>query len=164
MAAPDAQNFVQDQQGGPDTDGAVGHIERWKVPATPVEIQKVDHIAVHQAVHHVADGAAQDERNGQTEELLTRMRIQHPQHEDRGHAKNENAAPWLCTRTKLKKEVMGVLSPNSKAPSTSTLVNWSSRKINRAMPSQSVRPWRWLVGPLPNFFELAMGGSREGCA
>ena len=60
-------------------------------------------------------------------------------------ARNEKAAPWLCTRTRLKNPVMGVLSPSWKAPSTSTLVNWSSTSTKRAMPSQSAMPWLLLA-------------------
>ncbi|MEY3062717.1 MAG: hypothetical protein RI994_1969 [Pseudomonadota bacterium] len=44
------------------------------------------------------------------------------------------------TRTKLKKEVMGRVSPNWKAPTTAILVNWSSNKMMSAMPNQSQTP------------------------
>src|ERR671916_786341 len=56
--APDAQQFVEDQRDGADGDGRVGHVEGGEVPAAaPVELQEVDHVAMQQPVHHVADGA-----------------------------------------------------------------------------------------------------------
>jgi hypothetical protein len=83
-----------------------------------VELQEVDHVAMQQAVDHVADGAAQDAGQREAEQLLARMRAQHPEDEHvaatampvnsqrcqpEAAARNENAAPVLCARTMLKK-------------------------------------------------------------
>jgi hypothetical protein len=42
-------------------------------PVLPVELQEVDHVAVHHAVDHVADRAAQDAGQREAEQLLARM-------------------------------------------------------------------------------------------
>jgi len=59
--APHAQDFVQDQQRSTHADAGIGHVEGREVPSAPVKVQKVDHVAVQQAVDDVANGPAQDE-------------------------------------------------------------------------------------------------------
>src|SRR5512145_279619 len=50
-------------------------------------------------------------------------------------ARNENAAPVLCTRTTLKKDVTGTLSPHWKFARISHLVAWSASSSRPARPS-----------------------------
>ena len=70
--APHAQQLVQDQQHRADRDRAVGEVERREVAAVPVDLDEVDDVAVHHAVDHVADRAAEDHRERPAEELLRR--------------------------------------------------------------------------------------------
>ena len=91
---------------GADGDARIGDVEGREMAAMehtaekrPVEVQKVDHIAVHHAVDHVADGAAQDAGQRKGEQLLTAVRAQHPDDEHRrGHADagEHPALPAAC--------------------------------------------------------------------
>ena len=73
-------------------------------------------------------------------------------------ARNENAAPALCTRTRLKNEVMLRLSPSWNMPMTSVLVNWSARMMISAMPSQGSSDG-------PGCFLVTISATRpSGCA
>ena len=57
--APHTQDFIQDEAGRADADGAVGDVEGGEMPATRMKVQKIHHVAVDRAVQHIADGAAQ---------------------------------------------------------------------------------------------------------
>lgn len=54
------QDFVEDEQCRATGDSDVGDVEGRVVPAGPVKVQEVNHVAVPQAVGHVTYGAAQD--------------------------------------------------------------------------------------------------------
>ena len=148
---PHAQQFVEDEQRRADADRAVGDVERREVPAAVVDLDEVDDVAAQQPVDHVADRTAEDERERPAEQPLPAMTAQHPDDEAGGEdaeadeepalpagapARNENAAPVLCTRTRLKNEVTVRLSPSSKKPMISAFVNWSSRITASAIASQ----------------------------
>ena len=96
-----------------------------RLQPVPVEVEHVDHVAVHEAVDDVADRAAQDAGQREREQALARMRAQQPDDEagrprpsavnsqrcqPPAAARKENAAPGLCTRTRLKKPVTTVAS------------------------------------------------------
>ena len=51
----------QDQQGRPAHDADIRHIERRPVPTGPVEIKKIGHGSVTEAVQGVAEGSSDDE-------------------------------------------------------------------------------------------------------
>ena len=55
-----------------------------KWPAAGMKIEEVDHMAVQHAVDHVADGAAQDQRQRPAEQALAGMALQQIQDEDDG--------------------------------------------------------------------------------
>jgi hypothetical protein len=76
-----APQLVDDEADGAQRDAAVGDVEGREVPAGVVELQEVDHVAMQQAVDQVADGAAQDAGQRQAEQLLARVRAQHPEDE-----------------------------------------------------------------------------------
>src|SRR5690606_41856113 len=65
-----AQQFVQHQQYGAARDADVRHVERRVVPVFPVEKQEIDDMPVGQAVDHVAQRAAQNQRQRQAETRL----------------------------------------------------------------------------------------------
>lgn len=50
------------QKDSADDDGAVGNVEGWPVVRPDVEVEKIDDMAVDDAVPEIAEGAAQDER------------------------------------------------------------------------------------------------------
>ena len=98
-----------------------------KYQRLPVELQEVHHVAMQQAVDHVADGAAQDAGQREAEQLLpgwvrsmytmntvatTPMPVNSQRCQPDAAARKEKAAPVLCARTMLKKDVMVVESPS----------------------------------------------------
>ena len=72
-------------------------------------------------------------------------------------ARNENAAPVLCTRTRLKKLHTGWVSPSLKVPMISVLVIWSSRITSTAKASHSAR-----LGPEEGLDLVTMSGAPGG--
>src|SRR6188472_1572516 len=59
---------VDDQRRRADRDGAVGDVERRKIPATVMDEQEVDDVAQRPAIVQVAERAADDQREAGTEE------------------------------------------------------------------------------------------------
>src|SRR5689334_1896171 len=98
LAAPHAQQFVQDQADRSDGDRAVGDVEGREVAPGEVEVEEVDHVAVHHPVDHVADRAAQDRRHREREQLLAGVRLQHPDDEDRRGDADRGEEPALPAR------------------------------------------------------------------
>ena len=78
-----------------DGDGAVCHVEGGEVHAAPVEVQKVHHIAVQQAVNYVTDGATQNAGHGKAEQALARVRAQHPHNGNHRNNTNSGKKPTL---------------------------------------------------------------------
>src|SRR6185312_4361093 len=66
---PDPEH-LEDHQGDADVNGGVGHIESPEVPASTIEIEEVEHIAIHDAIDQVADRAADNERQSHPGEAL----------------------------------------------------------------------------------------------
>lgn len=56
---------VEHEQNAADDDAGVGHVEVGPVVVDDVDFEEVGDHAVAQAVPHIADGAAEDEREGQ---------------------------------------------------------------------------------------------------
>ena len=69
-AAPDAQQFVKNEEHCAQRDGAVGQVEGRKVPTGPVKVQEIDHVPVQQPIDHVAQRATQNETDGRAKEPL----------------------------------------------------------------------------------------------
>ena len=65
------------------------------MPAHPVEVEKVDHVAVHQAVNHIADGTAQNAGHGKGEQFLSGVRLEHPHNQARCRNTNNGKEPTL---------------------------------------------------------------------
>src|SRR5512145_2285328 len=61
---------IPDQQRGTAGNGGVGQIERGKVVTAPVEVEEVHHVTVGDAVDQVAQRAAENEGQRETEQLL----------------------------------------------------------------------------------------------
>ena len=81
--ARNASQLVPDEEGAPRADRDVGHVEGRPVPAPPVEIDEVDHVAVHRAVDEVAERSRADQRRGEAEKALAVVLPEH--HEEPGH-------------------------------------------------------------------------------
>src|SRR5690606_9240788 len=79
----DAPQFVVDEQDGTDADCTVGDVEGRPVPATQMEIEKIDDVAVDQAVDDVADRATENQRQRPAEQPLAGMAVQQPDNEQR---------------------------------------------------------------------------------
>jgi uncharacterized protein YkwD len=79
-----------------DRDRAVGDVERREVRTGPVHLDEVDDVAVLDPVEHVADRAAEDERERPAEQALVAMAREQPDDEhrrDRAEADEEPALP-----------------------------------------------------------------------
>src|SRR5512134_276554 len=83
-----AQKLVEDQQPGTADDRRVRQIERWPVPAAPVEVEEVDDMSVGDAVDHVADGAAQDQCERERKHALIPVACQQIEDEERRQDRN----------------------------------------------------------------------------
>ncbi|CAM2158642.1 hypothetical protein PT2222_40414 [Paraburkholderia tropica] len=93
--AAHAPQFVEHQQGRADADRAVRDVERRPVRAAQMEVQEVDHVAVHQAVEHVAERAAQNERKRRAEHALARVTLEQIADHQRGHDAQRRERPAL---------------------------------------------------------------------
>src|SRR5688572_28201493 len=85
-----APKFIEDQACSADRDGTVGDVEARKMPLweqgrekAEVKVEKIHHVPMQQAVDHVAQRAAEDQADSETEQSLLRMAPQHPDDEDR---------------------------------------------------------------------------------
>lgn len=106
FVAAHAHELVQHQQGSAAADGDVGNIEGRKVGLIPVEQQKIYHVPVHQAIHHVADGTAQNQAKRQAKQGLFGRAAQHGHDKYRGNgcdADKEPALPTLTTGQKAER-------------------------------------------------------------
>ena len=56
---PDPEH-LEDHECDADVNGGVGHIESPEVPAAAIEVKEVQHVAIHDAIDQVTDGAADD--------------------------------------------------------------------------------------------------------
>jgi hypothetical protein len=83
---------------GADADRAVGDVEAWEVPAAVMHLDEVDDPAVPDAVDHVADRTAEDEREGPAEQTLAAVVPQHPDNEDRRRGAEADEEPALPAR------------------------------------------------------------------
>src|SRR5690606_7073242 len=79
----DAPQLVVDEQDRADADRAVGDVEGRPVPAAQMEVEKIDDVAVDQAVDDVADCTAENQRQRPAEQPLTGMPVQQPDDEQR---------------------------------------------------------------------------------
>jgi hypothetical protein len=84
----------------PDRDGAVRDVECREIRRAPVRVDEIDHVAVDDAVHDVAEGAAKNERQRQRQQFLTAGRAPDPddQH-DAHHATESYEEPALPARS-----------------------------------------------------------------
>src|SRR3954466_12058647 len=67
------QESLEDQQHCADGDRRVGDVERRPVLAESVQVDEIDHVPEAQAVDHVADRAAEDQRQAEAEQRLARV-------------------------------------------------------------------------------------------
>ncbi len=128
-----------------------------------MEIQEVDHRAEDEAVDDVADGAADDQRQGQRLQelvLVPRQQAQQPAADHRGQRNKEPALPagligqqaeggaGVEGQNQIKKLVTGITSPLRRAPRTRCLVHWSARTTmaDEADPVTKAKFQRRLLG------------------
>ena len=84
------------QQGRAAGDGRIRHIERGPVVAGHVKIEKIDHRAQPYSIDHIADGAAQNQRQCEAEQCLARIlaqQIHDPHYGDDGDSNKKSALP-----------------------------------------------------------------------
>src|SRR4051812_43780618 len=64
-----APQFVNNEQDSTKRDRAVGHIKgREMAPIRPMEVEKVDHMAIQDAIDHITQGTAGDQGYGPAEQ------------------------------------------------------------------------------------------------
>src|ERR1035437_5778026 len=102
VCAAHAQQFVQYQAGDTQADGAVGQVKGREITAwkhrgqpAPVELQKINHVAIQQAVKHIAQGAPQDAGQRERKQLLPGVRLEQPQNNNCRQYANDREKPAL---------------------------------------------------------------------
>ena len=66
----DATQFINHKQYRANTNGAVCDVECRPMPVAQVKIQKIDDVAIHQSINHVANGATQNQRQRAAKQAL----------------------------------------------------------------------------------------------
>src|SRR5690606_16984612 len=84
---PALKKSIYEQARGTDGDSRIGEIERWEIPGAPIEINEVDHVAMDDAVDHVAERPAQHQRQADRQNGL--IRADPPQPDHQGHADDD---------------------------------------------------------------------------
>src|SRR3972149_4145680 len=85
----------QYQQGCTARDRGIGEVECRKIMLTPVELQKVHHIAIRDPIDQIAQRAAEDHAQRQREQGLRSMPAQQPDYPDRSGYRDDAEQPAL---------------------------------------------------------------------
>ena len=76
---------IEQQQPAPIVIAVSAMLNAGKVPAAPVEVDEVDDVAVHDAIDHVAERAAEHQRQADREQRLVGADAPQPDHQHEAH-------------------------------------------------------------------------------
>ena len=93
-AAPFHQKGIQQPQPDTTDDGRISNIEDVPGPVSNMEMQKIHHSPIAEAVNHITDGPTNDPPTGETDEPTTGpyQNDQQPQHGQQGYHDEKPAA------------------------------------------------------------------------